>query len=164
MRLFGRRRKADRGVPAYSNEAVIERIQQDAGVDRDTARLWFNEMLLFLDLVADSRDFLSPPKPVDAAWHAFILHTRDYEAYCLDRFGRVIHHEPTGKPHSASYLRAYDRRARLGPIDGAVWAVPVWGGDAGTGARHAAGGDVAGGFGGGDWGGGASCGGGGGGG
>ncbi len=167
MKLFGRRRKADRGVPAYSNEAVIQRIQMDAGVDRDTARLWFNEMLVFLDLVADSRDFLSPPEPVDAAWHAFILHTRDYEAYCRDRFGRVIHHEPTGTPHPASYRRAYDRRARLGAVDGAVWAVPIWG-SAGTGAGDHAGGDggadVGGGFGGGDWGGGSSCGGGGGGG
>jgi hypothetical protein len=162
MRLFGRRRKADRGLPTYSNEAVIRRIEMDAGVDRDTARLWFNEMLVFLDLVADSRDFLSPPEPVDVAWHAFILHTRDYEAYCNERFGRVIHHEPTGTPHPASYRRAYDRRARLGALDGAVWAVPLWPGNAGTEAGGPAGGEITGGFGGGDWGGGSSCGGGGG--
>jgi hypothetical protein len=97
MRLFGRRRKPNRPPPAYSNEAVIQRIQDDAGVDRETARAWFGEMLLFLDLVADSKDFISPPGPVDVAWHAFILHTRDYEAYCRERFGKVIHHEPTGK-------------------------------------------------------------------
>jgi uncharacterized membrane protein YgcG len=141
---------------------VVRRIELDAGVDRDTARLWFNEMLVFLDLVADSRDFLSPPEPVDVAWHAFILHTRDYEAYCRERFGRVIHHEPTGTPHPASYRRAYDRRARLGAVDAAVWAVPVWGGSAGAEAGDPAGGDIAGGFGGGDWGGSSSCGGGGG--
>jgi uncharacterized membrane protein YgcG len=151
MRLFGRRAKSDRPLPAYSNESVIDRIQQDTGVDRQTARTWFNEMLVFLDMVADSKRFISPPQPVDAAWHAFILHTRDYEAYCLERFGRVIHHQPTGAPDPEAYRRAYDRRAQWGPVDGAIWAVPVAG-------------DVGGGFHGGDWGGGSSCGGGGGGG
>jgi hypothetical protein len=41
-------------------------------VDRDTARAWFAETLVFLDLAADSKQFISPPMPVDAAWHAFI--------------------------------------------------------------------------------------------
>jgi hypothetical protein len=180
MRLFGRRRGADRPAPSYSNEAVIERIQLDAGVDRDTARAWFNEMLIFLDLVADSKDFISPPGPVDAAWHAFILHTRDYEAYCRERFGRVIHHEPTGEPDPDAYRRAYQRRARQGQTDPAIWAAPAVGGaaaseggDWGTGSSgggdwgtgSSGGGDWGtGSSGGGDWGGGASCGGGGGGG
>src|ERR671914_768920 len=125
MRLLRRFRKPDRPPPAYSNEAVIHRIQEDAGVDRDTARSWFNEMLVFLDLVADSKDFISPPGPVDVAWHAFILHTRDYEAYCRERFGRVIHYEPTGSPDPAAYHRAYKRRAEYGPMDAAIWAAPV---------------------------------------
>ena len=165
MRLFGRRKKPARSVPAYSNEAVLQRIEQDAGVDRDTARRWFNEMLVFLDLVADSKDFISPPGPVDAAWHAFILHTRDYEAYCRERFGRVIHHEPTGEPDPHAYRRAYDRRARQGQLDPAIWAVPAVGGAA---AVSEAGSDGGGGFwdggsfGGGDGGGGGGCGGGGG--
>jgi hypothetical protein len=177
MRLFGRRRGGDRSPPAYSNEAVIQRIQEDAGVDRDTARSWFNEMLVFLDLVADSKDFISPPRPVDAAWHAFILHTRDYESYCRERFGRVIHHEPTGKADPHAYRRAYDRRARQGEPDPAIWAVPAVGGavaasDAGGdrqgGGHDEGGGDAGGGFwdggsfGGGDGGGGSGCGGGGG--
>lgn len=165
MRLFGRRKKPARSVPAYSNEAVLQRIEQDAGVDRDTARRWFNEMLVFLDLVADSKDFISPPGPVDVAWHAFILHTRDYEAYCRERFGRVIHHEPTGEPDPHAYRRAYDRRARQGQLDPAIWAVPAVGGAA---AVSEAGSDGGGGFwdggsfGGGDGGGGGGCGGGGG--
>ena len=54
---------------------------------------------------------------MDKAWHAFLLHTRDYEAYCRERFGRMIHHQP-GAPDPAAYRRAYERRreyeARLG--------------------------------------------------
>src|SRR5918992_2704026 len=120
MRLFGRRKKPALAAPSYSNEAVVARIQADAGVDRDTARAWFNEMLVFLDLAAGSKKLISPPEPVDVAWHAFILHTRDYEAYCRERFGRVIHHEPTGAPDPAAYRRAYERRSRYGPVDAAV--------------------------------------------
>ncbi len=37
MKLFGRKRKSSRGLPNYWNESVIERIQRDAGVDRETA-------------------------------------------------------------------------------------------------------------------------------
>jgi uncharacterized membrane protein YgcG len=168
MRIFGRRRKLGDRLPTYSNESVIAAIERDAGVDRDTARAWFAEMLIFLDLVAESREFISPPKLVDAAWHAFILHTRDYEAYCRERFGRVIHHEPTDAADPEAYRRAYDRRTRLGSFDNAVWAAPVGGaaaieardsaGDAGAGP----GGDGGGGFGGWDWGGGSDGGGGGG--
>jgi hypothetical protein len=168
MRLLRRFRKPDRPTPTYSNEAVLQRIEQDAGVDRDTARRWFNEMLVFLDLVADSKDFISPPGPVDVAWHAFILHTRDYEAYCRERFGRVIHHEPTGEPDPHAYRRAYDRRARQGRLDPAIWAVPAVGGaavasEAGGDGGSGGGGFLDGGFfGGGDGGGGGGCGGGGG--
>jgi hypothetical protein len=104
-------------------------------------------------------------KPARALPAAFILHTRDYEAYCRERFGSVIHHEPTGEPDPHAYRRAYDRRARQGQPDLAIWAVPVVGGAA---AASETGGDGGGGFwdgggfGGGDGGGGGGCGGGGG--
>jgi hypothetical protein len=60
------------------------------------------------------------------AWHAFILHTRDYEHYCRERFGRVIHHQPTGEPDPEAYRRAYDQRAASGtPVDNGVWIIPA---------------------------------------
>ncbi len=124
MRPFRRQRKAE-GAPGYWNTAVVERIERDGGVDRDTAALWFREMLVFLDLAAASREAISPPKPVDVAWHAFILHTRDYESYCRGRFGRVIHHEPAGAPDPEAYRRAYARRSSYGGGDNTVWAAPV---------------------------------------
>lgn len=33
-------------------------------------------------------------KYVDEVWHAFILHTRDYTAFCESVFGTFLHHEP----------------------------------------------------------------------
>ena len=60
------------------------------------------------------------------AWHAFILHSRDYERYCMERFGKVIHHQPTGAPDPDAYRRAYEQRAAVGgPADSSVWVAPV---------------------------------------
>ncbi|MBA2792387.1 MAG: hypothetical protein H0U32_00135 [Thermoleophilaceae bacterium] len=128
MGLLRRRRGRDLPAPAYSNEAVIGRIEGEEGVDRETARAWFGEMLVFLDLCARSDEVLSPPKDVDKAWHAFLLHSRDYEVYCRERFGKLIHHQPTGEPDPEAYRRAYGRRSELsqaGPADTALWTVPV---------------------------------------
>jgi hypothetical protein len=115
--------------PSYSNEAVLARIEKQEGVGRDAARAWFGEMLIFLDLCARSDKVLSPPPDVDKAWHAFLLHSRDYEAYCRDRFGKVIHHQPSGEPDPAAYRRAYDRRQDYGTTTGVgdplLWTVPA---------------------------------------
>jgi hypothetical protein len=35
-----------------------------------------------------------PSQVVDELWHAFILHTRAYEAFCRQGFGRFLHHTP----------------------------------------------------------------------
>ena len=35
-----------------------------------------------------------PSRAVDEAWHAFILMTRDYAAFCERAFGRYLHHTP----------------------------------------------------------------------
>jgi hypothetical protein len=35
-----------------------------------------------------------PSQAVDELWHAFILHTRTYSAFCRGAFGRFLHHTP----------------------------------------------------------------------
>lgn len=35
-----------------------------------------------------------PSKVVDDLWHAFILNTRQYDAFCRQAFGRFLHHTP----------------------------------------------------------------------
>ena len=37
---------------------------------------------------------LSPTIVIDQAWHAHVLHTRRYEAFCNKYFGRFVHHNP----------------------------------------------------------------------
>ncbi|MBA3358912.1 MAG: hypothetical protein H0U20_05600 [Thermoleophilaceae bacterium] len=66
-KLTRRRSRRKLPAPTYSNDAVIRRIEHMEGVGRETARAWFDEMLVFLDLCARSNDEISPPKEVDAA-------------------------------------------------------------------------------------------------
>jgi len=35
-----------------------------------------------------------PSRVVDDAWHEFLLMTREYRAFCLQAFGRYLHHTP----------------------------------------------------------------------
>lgn len=126
-RFFGLGRgRAPLPPPTYSNAAVIERIVKDEGVDNETARRWFGELLIFLDLAARSPKSLSPPPDVDKAWHAFLIHSKDYEAYCRERFGKIVHHQPGAAPDLQAYARAYDSRTNhQSQIDPGVWVPPV---------------------------------------
>ena len=45
-------------------------------------------------------DPIRTPFDVDKAWHAFLLHTREYAEFCHQIAGRFIHHVPTDEPSS----------------------------------------------------------------
>lgn len=51
-------------------------------------------------LCLDGRDMIlgMPSKSVDAAWHEFILYTRDYIYFCQRAFGMYLHHTPNDAP------------------------------------------------------------------
>ena len=34
---------------------------------------------------------------MDEMWHTFVLFTKEYAAYCEEKFGRFVHHVPTTK-------------------------------------------------------------------
>ena len=121
----------------YRNNAVVRRVTKDERVPPETAAKWFAEMLRFLDLANDLIEERAPfravpSRPVDAAWHAFILHTAAYCDYCEQRFGAYLHHEPTddgdpdtGIAQSLAYLRTrIALKKRHGPLDEAIWPLP----------------------------------------
>ena len=47
-----------------------------------------------VNLQAQGRFVAMPSKAVDTLWHEFILHTRSYEIFCRQAFGRLLHHTP----------------------------------------------------------------------
>lgn len=62
------------------------------------------EYLKFMTIRRDKRysaksDLLLQPSPfVDQVWHAHILNTHDYKAFCKQVFGHFMHHIP-GEAH-----------------------------------------------------------------
>jgi hypothetical protein len=61
---------------------------------------------------AEGRLIAMPSKVADDLWHAFILHTRDYERFCGKAFGRFFHHVPAeampkGGAYGAGLLRTW---------------------------------------------------------
>ena len=51
-----------------------------------------------------------PSKVVDIAWHHFILHTIDYQAFCKGAFGRFYNHMPSSPVEQAEDLQMELRR------------------------------------------------------
>ena len=74
--------------------------------DKDVPAM-LTEVLRFLNLIVWSGQKLTPPLPLDLAWHEFILFTRAYGRFCHAHFGRFIHHQPGGtEEENGRQLRA----------------------------------------------------------
>jgi hypothetical protein len=50
---------------------------------------------------------------IDALWHYFILHTREYRRFCAEVFGSYLHHEPILPSQKAELGPDYDRTRKL---------------------------------------------------
>ncbi len=110
----------------YHNQSVVDRIAKENEISTEEAERWFEGALQFLEVASVAGSPVSPSLKIDEAWHAFILHTRDYAAYCQERFGRFIHHQPTGEgvDNRDNYLLARSlAEERFGDLDSEVWPV-----------------------------------------
>lgn len=73
-------------------------------VTRAYAERMVEQMLVWMRAVADNPGVrLAMDETVDPAWHAFILHSQQYSAFCERMFGFYLHHVPPapGVSHSA---------------------------------------------------------------
>jgi hypothetical protein len=56
------------------------------------------QTVAFLVASAQTGGRVAPSKPVDAFWHAFMLHSRAYTAFCELVAGDYLHHDPDEYP------------------------------------------------------------------
>jgi hypothetical protein len=75
-------------------ERVIWRLVDRDGYTEEMACKLREEFLRFASLTFITDGPISPSPSVDDFWHAFILHTKDYEEFCQKHFGHYLHHEP----------------------------------------------------------------------
>jgi hypothetical protein len=80
---------------SYPLEHVLTRYRLSHDVPPAVALLHERELKRYLLLCAEYPDISLPVSPViDELWHEFLLHTRDYMAFCNDLAGGFIHHVP----------------------------------------------------------------------
>lgn len=115
--LLGRQRRATRSrfidafvFPPGIRERVRKRYPQldDGQLDRVMVGLatWFQ-----LSNTAGRKVLSMPSQAVDAAWHEFILFTRNYRNFCVRALGRFLHHTPAEAMRTPTEAHEGIRRA-----------------------------------------------------
>jgi len=122
-----------REVLAYRNRRVVYGFLRIYDLPARAATQLFRETRRFLWLLNRVPGLVVPSSmmAIDEMWHAFILHTADYEQFCKDHFGHVVHHEPATSKHprrgrprvdaqeaEALVTAVYDH---LGPVTARLW-------------------------------------------
>lgn len=81
----------------YYNDNVINRFIKIYDIDKKEATIIFEETIKFLSLSKLDFNFFIDDSMliIDEMWHNFILFTNEYEKFCLENFGRFIHHVPS---------------------------------------------------------------------
>ncbi|MFC4941990.1 glycine-rich domain-containing protein [Pseudonocardia sp. GCM10023141] len=92
--------------PALDFEApyVAEKLLDEhhvASLDEGSALFEEVKRYLFLSQCDPSRSWQMYSLRVDQAWHQFVLFTAQYVRFCMDHFGRYLHHAPSNSPPSA---------------------------------------------------------------
>lgn len=86
---------------AYEAPFVIERLLKNGVVESpEEGEFLFREFKRWMQITASDRSRLWPifSLQIDEVWHAFILYTREYTAFCNQHFGRYVHHTPNNAP------------------------------------------------------------------
>jgi hypothetical protein len=78
-------------------EIVVNRFAIRNGLSLEQSQNLHEQLDTFLSIAVYKKGNLSPSEEIDTVWHNFILDTREYANYCVQRFGKFIHHIPSDK-------------------------------------------------------------------
>ena len=83
-------------ISAYLFDRLVTRLKNEERLEHGLAERIMDQALAFLGTCARDHDTpLAPSTLVDLGWHTFVLHTREYAAFCQRVAGRFLHHVPT---------------------------------------------------------------------
>jgi hypothetical protein len=115
---------ADLVAPEVMNRLVRSVTADHPEIDEGTARRIVGQAAAF---IAASGNLpgrcLTPSEPVDYGWHAFILHTVDYAAFCRRVAGRFVHHVPTDEGEQSAGGAQAARELTMRVIEAAGYTV-----------------------------------------
>ncbi|MFI0454283.1 hypothetical protein [Actinomadura sp. 6N118] len=76
-------------------EKLSAYVEKHQSVTRPYAESVIEQTLVWLNACAENPTVrLGMSDSVDPGWHAFILHSQEYTAFCQEQFGRYFHHVP----------------------------------------------------------------------
>ncbi|MCR8573084.1 MULTISPECIES: glycine-rich domain-containing protein [Streptomyces] len=78
-------------------DRLVDFCAEEYGLELSVAKRVMDQGLAFLDVMGSTGVGLSPSKQVDPAWHTFMLHSEEYTRWCMERYGRYIHHAPKSR-------------------------------------------------------------------
>jgi hypothetical protein len=72
----------------------------------------------------------SPSQPIDEMWHEFLMFTEEYQGFCLDWLGTMVHHHPISPASDPAITEDTYRLTRkaaqkmFGTLDPEFWPKP----------------------------------------
>lgn len=122
--------QARQKIMTYPLEQVRYRLQKEGVIPAEMIDEALQEWRKFMTtiLYADGPVGMISPI-VDEVWHAFILFTKEYAAFCEGVFGRFIHHAPNWPGAPASNGSRQNFRQVYGELYGplpTIWSAHLW--------------------------------------
>ena len=126
-----KKQKLDLPVLTDEEKRVIM-IQYEKENDADDAEALLAEYLKFMHIKIkeqDTNERAAPSKMIDEMWHAHILSTKEYFAFCErhSSSGEYIHHDPSMTDVPRRYRMTWQRYEELfgsSPKDQSIWPYP----------------------------------------
>ncbi len=110
--------------PEVMNRLVRRVTTDHPEISEETARRIVGQAAAFIAASGQQPGrSLVPSELVDYGWHAFILHTVDYAAFCQKVVGRFVHHVPTDEDEQMPGSAASARERTVSAIHAAGYTV-----------------------------------------
>ncbi|MFG2194876.1 glycine-rich domain-containing protein [Streptomyces sp. NPDC048639] len=108
------------------NRLATRIVKDHPGIDLPFADRIVTQTAAFLAACGDNTGQpLSPSGSIDVGWHTFILHTREYAAFCQRIAGHFVHHVPTDPDEGEEGTAAAARQRTLEAITAADYTVDL---------------------------------------
>jgi hypothetical protein len=110
-------------IERFDLEPVRDRLIKEGAMPGS----WVDEAILefrryFSLRVATEEPIYMPSKQIDQVWHACLVHTRLYAAFCEETYGYFVHHDPVRAPDLPEAWRSFEEPyRRLYGEPGRLW-------------------------------------------
>ncbi|QQR92229.1 MAG: hypothetical protein IPJ89_03650 [Candidatus Iainarchaeum archaeon] len=101
-------------------------LQKKVFANKEEYQLAFEEFKRFIGVrLLTNETVAMTDEKVDEIWHAFILHTREYELFCREILGGFLHHNPCDAFDESSRIEYQQLAKRYGQHYQTIYGMPL---------------------------------------